>query len=248
MPLLSTRTSYLKPGFFMVHDLAVLESRSSNNKGSGFQVCHIFFGKLSGKSRFRDSRRIVPRLNTPPELLPPTRIGEPGKTRPTAYLYGLRDFAALLVRWHHHQLWAHLATHQSEIFEDAFGYDKYYLTTFHDIQTFVSDGHYPVSTFFVISGYLLSAKPLSLIQAQEYVKLVAVSFLYMTSWYAFGLWVVNANPKGTRRDELQSWYFELKNFSFTYNLGEFKGSIVIYICLLAFSRLAKNARLAANLF
>lgn len=216
-------------------------------------------------------------------LWPSMTIATSEELRPTAYLDGLRGFAAFLVYWHHHQLWAHLATHQSEIFEDAFGYSsQYHLAAFHGIRTFFSGGHYAVSTFFVISGYVLSAKPLSLIHAREYVRLgdnvasalfrrwlrlylplVAVTFLYMTSWHIFGLWAANASPKDTWKEELQSWYFELKNFSFLYNQGgepwlsyqfhawsiqvEFKGSVVIYSCLLAFSRLAKNARLSCEI-
>ncbi|KAI6081983.1 acyltransferase family-domain-containing protein [Hypoxylon rubiginosum] len=237
---------------------------------------------LSGR---RLSLRILARPfgTTLPTLLAPTTTREPGKARPTAYLDGLRGFAALLVYWHHHQLWAHGATHQNEVFEDAFGYDdKYHFAAFHGIRTFFTGGHYAVSTFYIISGYVLSAKPLSLIQEQEYVRLgdnvasalfrrwlrlylplIAVTFLYMTSWHVFGLWATNANPKGSWGDELRSWYIEFKNFSFIYNLGgepwmsyqyhawsiqiEFKGSIVIYSCLLAFSRLAKNARLGCQL-
>ncbi|KAI4862842.1 acyltransferase family-domain-containing protein [Hypoxylon rubiginosum] len=240
-------------------------------------------GRSAGRRLSRLKILIRPFEVTLAKLVPSTTMGERGSVRPTAYLDGLRGFASLLVYWHHHQLWAHSATHQNEIFEDSFGYDdKYHLAAFHGIRTFFTGGHYAVSTFFVISGYVLSAKPLSLIQEQEYVRLgdnvasalfrrwlrlylplIAVTFLYMTSWHAFGLWAVNANPKGSWRDELQSWYFELKNFSFIYNLGgepwpsyhyhawsiqmEFKGSIIIYTCLLAFSRLTKNARLWCQL-
>ncbi|KAI0100460.1 acyltransferase 3 [Hypoxylon sp. NC0597] len=207
----------------------------------------------------------------------------PEKLRSTAYLDGLRGFASFLVYWHHHQLWAHSSTNQTQVFEDAFGYDnRYHFAAFHGIRTFFTGGHYAVSTFFVISGYVLSAKPLSLIQGQEYVKLgdnvasalfrrwlrlylplIIVTFLYMTSWHIFGLWAVNAQRKESWKDELRSWYFEFKNFSFLYNQGgdpwlsyqfhawsiqiEFKGSIVIYSCLLSLSRLARNTRLGCEL-
>ncbi|KAI1377053.1 acyltransferase 3 [Hypoxylon crocopeplum] len=216
-------------------------------------------------------------------LLRPAEMGKPVKLRPTAYLDGLRGFAALLVYWHHHQLWAHQALHQNEILEDAFGYDNnYHLATFYGLRMFFSGGHYAVSTFFVISGYVLSSKPLSLIQDREYVRLgdnvasalfrrwlrlylplIIVTFLYMSSWHAFGLWAANADRKTTWRDEVLSWYFEFKNFSFLYNQGgepwlsyhfhawsiqiEFKGSVVIYSCILAFSRLTRNARLGCQL-
>ncbi|KAI0160074.1 acyltransferase 3 [Hypoxylon sp. FL1284] len=215
-------------------------------------------------------------------LWPSTTIEESGRARSTAYLDGLRGFAALLVYLHHHQLWAHLATNQSEVFEDGFGYDdKYHLAAFHGVRTFFSGGHYAVSTFFVISGYVLSAKPLRLIQEKDYVRLsdsiasalfrrwlrlylplIAVTVLYLTSWHVFGIWAVNADRKESWRDELRAWYFEFKNFSFIYNIGgkpwlsyhyhswsiqvEFKGSIVVYSCLLAFSKLSKNARLGCQ--
>ncbi|KAI1138417.1 acyltransferase family-domain-containing protein [Hypoxylon sp. FL0543] len=208
----------------------------------------------------------------------------PKALRSTAYLDGLRGFASFLVYWHHHQLWAHASTHQNQIFEDAFGYDEEYrFASFHGIRTFFTGGHYAVSTFFVISGYVLSAKPLSFIQNQQYTKLgdnvasalfrrwlrlylplIVVTFLYMTSWHTFGIWAVNAQPENTWKDELRSWYYEFKNFSFLYNQGgdpwfsyqfhswsiqiEFKGSVVIYSCLLALSRLTRNARLWCQLF
>ncbi|KAI2622795.1 acyltransferase family-domain-containing protein [Hypomontagnella submonticulosa] len=216
-------------------------------------------------------------------LLWPVTMSTPGKPRTTAYLDGLRGFAAFLVYWHHHQLWVHIPTGQGEIFEDGFGFNnKYYLVAFHGIRTFFTGGHYAVSTFFVISGYVLSAKPLSLIHQREYVKLsdnvasalfrrwlrlylplIAVTFLYITSWHVFSLWALNAQPKGTWREEVWAWYAEFKNFSFLYNQGgdpwlsyqfhawsiqlEFKGSVVIYTSLLAFSRLTKNARLGCEL-
>ena len=196
----------------------------------------------------------------------------------TAYLDGLRGFAALLVYWQHHHLWARDALEADKIFENAFGYNgNYYFACLPGVRTFFSGGHFAVTVFFVISGYVLAAKPLSLIQAGEYVKLgdslasslfrrwmrlyipiIVTTFLYMTSWHALGIWT-DSEHQGSYGDELLKWYRELKNFSFVFNTGgepwfhynghvwsipvEFKGSIIVYTALMAFSRCRKNARL-----
>lgn len=196
----------------------------------------------------------------------------------TAYLDGLRGFAAFIVYWHHHQLWAHDAISANAILESGFGYNgQYHFACLHGIRTFFTGGHYAVAVFFVISGYVLSAKPLKLIHAGEYLKLgdnlasalfrrwlrlyipiICTSFLFMTSWHAPGLWTDQVH-QSNYYDELYRWYCELKNFSFVYNTSgnpwfpynshlwsipvEFRGSIVIYTSLLAFSRCTRNARL-----
>ncbi|KPM44151.1 hypothetical protein AK830_g2459 [Neonectria ditissima] len=201
------------------------------------------------------------------------------KLRPTAYLDGLRGFAAFLVYLHHHELWAHDERDLKGVFENGFGYEgKYYMASFHGIRTFFTGGHYAVVTFFVISGYVLSMKPLSLIQAGEYVKLgdnlasalfrrwirlflpliVTVS-MFVVVWHSLGMWVRPLTMQPTLRDEFWALYVEFKNFSFIFKEGgvpwltynrhlwsipiEFKGSIVVYTSLLAFSRCSRTARL-----
>ena len=199
--------------------------------------------------------------------------------RRTAYLDGLRGFAAFLVYWHHHELWAHDATSQNALFENGFGYEKkYYFAPFHGVRTFFTGGHFAVSIFFVVSGYVLSTKSVSLIQAGDYAKLgetlasslfrrwlrlyiplICTTFLYMTSWHAFGIRAAASEPQATYRDEVWRWYTEFKNFSFVFRSGgepwftynfhlwsipvEFKGSIVVYTVLNALSRCTRNARL-----
>ncbi|KAJ4133791.1 hypothetical protein NW768_005379 [Fusarium equiseti] len=159
--------------------------------------------------------------------------------RPTAYLDGLRGFAALLVYIHHHQLWAHGIIDQDGLFENAFGYGgKYYFATFYGIRHFFSGGHYAVSTFFVISGYVLSLKPMSLIQAGEYIQLgdvLASSFfrrwirlflpliltmiIYITYLHIFGVWVRIMTKQKFWYDEMWVFYYEFKNFSFVFKEG-----------------------------
>ncbi|EZF69192.1 hypothetical protein H105_08336 [Trichophyton soudanense CBS 452.61] len=200
----------------------------------------------------------------------------------TSYLDGLRGFAALLVYFGHHELWAHDAVTQNPIFENAYGYKgKHHFIALPGIRTFFSGGHFAVSVFFVLSGYVLSVKALSLIQAGDYLKLgdtlasalfrrwlrlylpvMATTFVYMTIWHMFGITAV-PDPQGSYKDEVWKWYCEMKNFSFIYRTGgepwfhynfhawsipvEFKGSIVIYTALLAFSKASRNARLLCEI-
>ncbi|KAK3935816.1 acyltransferase 3 [Diplogelasinospora grovesii] len=161
--------------------------------------------------------------------------------RPTAYLDGLRGFAAFLVYIHHHQLWAHasLMNDDNAIFENAFGWQgNFRFATFYGIRNFFTGGHMAVATFYVISGYVLSAKPLALLQAGEhlklgdnlasaffrrwfrlYIPLIVTTLLYVTSWHVFGIWNPLCEPKSTYGEELWNWYVEFKNFSFLFKEG-----------------------------
>lgn len=216
-------------------------------------------------------------------MLSPPPGGAPPPLRRTAYLDGLRGFAALIVYFHHHQLWTHEEVGGNPIFENSFGFaDRYYFAAMPFVRNFFTGGHYAVTVFFVISGYVLSAKPLSLIHAGEYVKLgdnigsalfrrwlrlyipvVATTFCYLTSWHLFAIWTAESEREPSYLAEVWKWYSEFKNFSFLFNSGgepwfsynfhawsipvEFRGSLVIYTCLLAFSRCTRNMRLAAQL-
>jgi len=146
------------------------------------------------------------------------------------------------------------------------------------VRTFFTGGHFAVSIFFIISGYVLSAKPLALIHAGEQVKLgdnlasalfrrwirlflpvIGTTLCYIISWHLLGIWTVAPEHKANFRDELWNFYKEFKGFSWVFRTGgdgffsynfpvwsipvEFKGSIIIYTCLLAFSRATKNGRL-----
>ncbi|KAK3332345.1 acyltransferase [Cercophora scortea] len=167
--------------------------------------------------------------------------GQPEKTtplRPTAYLDGLRGFAAFLVYWHHHELWAH-PLRQHDILESGFGHDdKHYFVAYPFIRNFFGGGHFAVSTFFVISGYVLSSKPLSLIHAGEqakladnlgsalfrrwlrlYIPIICTTFIYMTLLQIFNPWMENMTLQSNYRDEVWHWYTEFKNFSFVFNTG-----------------------------
>jgi len=200
--------------------------------------------------------------------------------RSTAYLDGLRGFAALLVYVLHHQGWGHSNVEGSEsILGDAFGWKgQYYFIGLPGIRL-LTGGHAAVPIFFVTSGYVLSHKPLSLIQAGEhsqlgdslgsamfrrwlrlYLPIIATTFIWITLWHVFGLRHtdnLSDPPESNFRDEIWKWYCDFKNFSFIfenepwnkYNTPlwtipkEFRGSIVVWTALLAFSRFSRNARL-----
>jgi peptidoglycan/LPS O-acetylase OafA/YrhL len=169
----------------------------------------------------------------------PSNSSTRAPVRRTAYLDGLRGCAALLDYWGHHQLWARDSIHVDKIFENGFGYEgNYYFCTIPVIRLLFSGGHFSVCVFFVISGYVLSAKPLQLIQAGEHLKLgenlssslfrrwlrlhipmIVVTFCYMTSWHAFGLWTAEAEHMSSWREEVWKWYCEIKNFTFAFRSG-----------------------------
>lgn len=200
----------------------------------------------------------------------------------TAWLDGLRGFAAFLVYWHHHQLWVHTGVGHNITLENSYGYEgKKNLACMHGVRTFFTGGHFAVAVFFVISGYVLSYRPLTLIHSGEldksyavlssalfrrwirlYIPVIATTFLWMTSWHLFGLWTSPFEPAKNYGEEFMKWYYEFKNFSFVFRTGagwqyynlhtwsipyEFKGSIIIYTTLLAFSRATKNWRLSGEL-
>ncbi|KAL2259726.1 hypothetical protein VTK26DRAFT_6478 [Humicola hyalothermophila] len=209
---------------------------------------------------------------------PPRSSGPPEKLRPTAYLDGLRGLAAFLVYWHHHQLWAHVPV-QNMFFASSFGYNEHHFFAALPVIRFLfQGGHFAVAIFFVISGYVLSAKPISLIQAGDQVKLadnlasalfrrwlrlflpvILTTFALMTITYTFGIWTEVIKPQPSYLSAVWEWYVEVKNFCFVFNTHgnpwlsynfhlwtipfEFKGSIVIYTVLLAFSRCGRNTRL-----
>ncbi|KHO00307.1 Acyltransferase 3 [Metarhizium album ARSEF 1941] len=155
----------------------------------------------------------------------------------TAYLDGLRGFAALIVYWHHHVLWAH--KEETEIFENGFGYNnQYYFAALPGIRLFFSGGHLAVSIFFVLSGYVLAIKPLRLIEKNDasalaehlgsaifrrwlrlFLPVAAVTLVYTASWHFFGLWVDGAKPHDGWLHEIWGFYCEFKNFSFPFKDG-----------------------------
>lgn len=162
----------------------------------------------------------------------------PAKLRRTAYLDGLRGFAAVMVYLLHHQLWSHEHLMADRKLETAWGYnDEYYLAAFPVLRNFFTGGHYAVATFFVISGYVLSAKPLALIQSREYEKLVenvasalfrrwlrlylpivGVTLVVVFLWHWFGL-LANFVPEHTLRAELWRWYIEFKSITWVFRSG-----------------------------
>ncbi|RDW77621.1 hypothetical protein BP6252_05674 [Coleophoma cylindrospora] len=158
------------------------------------------------------------------------------KVTPTAYLDGLRGFAAFLVYIQHHQGWARLTGPANDIFENAYGYQgRYYFATIPGIRLFFTGGHFAVAVFFVLSGYVLSYKPVSLVYSGDYVALgdnlasaffrrwirlhlpiIGTTFLYMTSWHLFGLWTAYPEHQPTYLEELSTWYRYFWRFSFMF--------------------------------
>lgn len=161
------------------------------------------------------------------------------KKRPTAYLDGLRGFAAFLVYWHHHELTAHEASDQTKLFESGFGYEgNHHFSAFPGIRVFFGGGHFAVATFFILSGYVLALKPLNMIQAGDllqlgdhmasslfrrwlrlYLPLIVTTLVSLTTWHLFGIWAKGITQEERWIDELYAFYREFKSFSFLFREG-----------------------------
>ncbi|PSN72312.1 acyltransferas-like protein [Corynespora cassiicola Philippines] len=215
-----------------------------------------------------------------PEFLS-LRPASPKKpVRPTAWLDGLRGFAAFIVYLHHNQLWAH-GPKGNAVFENGFGFEgKHYFAALPFVRHFFSGGHFAVAIFFVISGYVLSVKPLGLVQKGHlqstadsigsalfrrwlrlYIPVIAVSLVWLLQRHWVNIWIDFGELQPTLRDDLKTWYYTFKNYSFVFLTGnlfefteryhphswsipyEFKGSIIIYTTVSALTRCTKNARL-----
>ena len=157
--------------------------------------------------------------------------------RPTAWLDGLRGFAALLVYILHHNLWAHEGG--EPIFENAYGYqDRYYFVQLPGIRVLLAGGHFAVAIFFVISGYVLSLKPMTLRQKHKYGEmteniasalvrrwlrlyiLVAITtFMFMICMSIYPPLQPMIEPQETFFGELSMWYSDFKQFSFVFREG-----------------------------
>jgi peptidoglycan/LPS O-acetylase OafA/YrhL len=76
----------------------------------------------------------------------------------------------------HQELWAHGfsedAASYNNVFEMGFGFEgRYSWVAFPGIRIFFTGGHFAVSVFYAISGYVLSAKAMSLLQSGELVRM-----------------------------------------------------------------------------
>ncbi|KAF2274204.1 acyltransferas-like protein [Westerdykella ornata] len=167
--------------------------------------------------------------------------------RRTAWLDGLRGFAALIVYLHHHQLWAH-GLHGNLVFENAFGYEgRHYFAALPFVRNFFAGGHFAVAIFFVISGYVLSYKSLSLIQKGQilpaadsvgsalfrrwlrlYIPVIGITLLWIAQRHWTGIWIDYGEPKENFGAELKNWYYKFKNYSFVYTTGSIYDFMHLY--------------------
>lgn len=171
-----------------------------------------------------------------PEFLSFRSASKSKPIRPTAWLDGLRGFAALLVYFQHNQLWAH-GERGNKVFENAYGYEgQHFFATLPFVRTFFTGGHFAVAVFFVISGYVLSLKSLRMIHDSHavsaadsigsalfrrwmrlYLPVIAVTFGFVTFRYWSGIWVDLPPLEETYRKEIVTWYQMFKNYSFVFS-------------------------------
>ncbi|CAG8957529.1 hypothetical protein HYFRA_00010395 [Hymenoscyphus fraxineus] len=177
------------------------------------------------------------------EILKPSILtrGPRKQIHATSYLDGMRGFAAFLMYLDHNQSWARIGVPEDSalILENAWGYNgQYYFACLPGIRTFFTGGHFALAVFYVISGFVLTTKPLSYIHAGEYKKLFdnvgsalfrrwlrlflpafVTTFLYISSWHIFGIWTYYPRHKETYWKEFRYWYRELLNHAFVFGKG-----------------------------
>lgn len=91
-------------------------------------------------------------------LLPTQEVPQKDARKQTAYLDGLRGFAAFLVYMSHHVPWWY---GMDNALNHGFGWHgERYFATFPYVRSFFTGGNAGVSIFFVLSGYVLSISPL----------------------------------------------------------------------------------------
>lgn len=160
--------------------------------------------------------------------------GRKQSARHLAYIDGLRGFAALLVYVLHYQGFGRSLT-ETAYMENAWGYNgRHYFATLPFVRTMFIGGHHGVTTFLVISGYVLSHSPMRHIHAKDTVGLhntvssallrrflrlwipVAVTtFIFMLCWYVFDIRTLH-EKQGSLSSELIKWYDVTRSTSFLY--------------------------------
>lgn len=177
------------------------------------------------------------------EILKPSFLkrGPRKPLTPTSYLDGLRGFAAFLVYWQHNQAWARIGvpTDANFIFQNVWGYNhQYYFACLPVIRTFFSGGNFAVAVFYVISGYVLTTKPLSYIHTGQFQKLsnniasalfrrwlrlflpaIGITFIYISSWHILGFWTAYPAHKPTYWQEIKFFYRLMMNYGFIFGAG-----------------------------
>ncbi|KAF1919282.1 acyltransferase 3 [Ampelomyces quisqualis] len=164
--------------------------------------------------------------------------------RTTAWLDGLRGFSAFLVYIHHNGLWAHGGM-GNLIFENSFGYEgRHYFSALPFVRIFFSGGHFAVAMFFVISGYALSVKSLSLLQSGKattaadtigsalfrrwlrlYIPIIAVTFTWVCFRHSTKIWMDFRKREDTFHEEVKKWYYAFKNSSFIFTGSVYEFSL-----------------------
>ena len=118
----------------------------------------------------------------------------------------------------------------------GFGYeDTYYFAALPVVRLAFAGGHFAVSTFFVISGYVLAVKPMQYIHSGDieklgtnlssalfrrwirlFVPVFATTWLWLSTWHVFGEPCIPFEAQPTYAGELWKLFIESKQYLFLY--------------------------------
>ncbi|KAH8896560.1 hypothetical protein GQ53DRAFT_778610 [Thozetella sp. PMI_491] len=167
-----------------------------------------------------------------PEILQPHRPGGHRSLARTAWLDGLRGWAALIVCWVHLSVTSHHDLEYCNGYEVSPGVPRTSPAMWPFVRVFFSGGQFSVTIFFTISGYVLSRKLIGLLHEERIDDFVEViqsaifrrpirlilpvassTLAWLTAWHVFDLTAAGRERQSNIFAELGVWLLDTADFA-----------------------------------